>query len=259
MHGPDRSLADLDLVERMAQAEAHRSFWAYRRYMNPGMIVDWWPREVALALHKFWIDYKAGLRPKLLLQSPPQHGKSFSVVDFLSWIAGQDRDTKIIFGSFSDRLGARANLRLQRLCSSLKYAGVFGGPILKGGGMLQNSKIVEFRGGDGYFRNTTVLGAVTGEGLDIGVVDDPIKGRAEALSSTRRDKAWSWLTDDFLTRFSDYGALLLVMTRWHVDDPAGRLVERYPGVRVLRYQAIAEDDEVHEGLDKQPFVRRAGE
>ena len=37
-----------------------------------------------------------------------------------------------------------------------------------------------------YFRNTTVGGSITGEGLDLGVIDDPIKGRKEANSLTVR-------------------------------------------------------------------------
>ena len=51
--------------------------------------------------------------------------------------------------------------------------------------------MLEFVGHDGYFRNTTVLGAITGEALDLGVIDDPIKGRAEASSLLQRDKVWN--------------------------------------------------------------------
>jgi predicted phage terminase large subunit-like protein len=95
----------------------------------------------------------------------------------------------------------------------------------------------------GSFRNTTVEGQITGKSLDLGVVDDPIKGRAEASSKAVRDKIWDWFTDDFLTRFSDPAGLLMIMTRWHVDDPVGRLIERFPKAKILRYPAIAEEDE----------------
>ena len=78
------------------------------------------------------------------------------------------------------------------------------------------------------FRNTTVNGQVTGKGLDFGFIDDPIKGRKEANSMTVRDATWNWLTDDFFTRFSDHAALLMTLTRWHLDDPAGRFLEQVP-------------------------------
>jgi predicted phage terminase large subunit-like protein len=251
MHGALEShkwtTKELALASQKAQLEAHRSFEAYRLHLNPRMIIGWWQSYVAWHLHYFWLEYQAGLRPKLLLQAPRQHGKSVIVTDFLSWIVGQNRNLKCIFSSFSDRLGLRANLRLQRIFGSPRYLGVFGAPVLQGG-MMQNSKIIEFAGGDGFFRNTTVMGSVTGEGLDIGIIDDPIKGRAEASSELVRDKTWSWLTDDFLPCFADSAALLLIMTRWHIDDPAGRMMEQYPGVRVLRFPAIAEEDEFdHKG------------
>jgi predicted phage terminase large subunit-like protein len=257
---------ELNLLDQMACIESRESFWAFRQFINPKMIVGWWQCEIALELHRFWDDFVAGRRPKLLLQSPPQHGKSSMVVDFLAWAIGQayllDRkDLKIIFASFSDRLGIRANLRLRRIFSDPKHGKIFG-PVLDPRAH-QNSDMIGFAFGaqsneQGYFRNTTIAGQVTGEGLDIGVIDDPIKGRAEASSLLTRDKTWSWMTDDFMTRFSDRGALLMIMTRWHLDDPAGRLMDNHPDVRVCRYAALAEEDETHLDLKGRPFVRKAG-
>src|SRR3974390_639905 len=76
MTAPAFNTENFGLVDELAQHEARESFWTYRQYMNPKMIWGWWQREVALELHRFWIDYLAGKRPKLLLQSPPQHGKA---------------------------------------------------------------------------------------------------------------------------------------------------------------------------------------
>jgi hypothetical protein len=96
---------------------------------------------------------------------------------------------------------------------------------------------------DGDFRNTTVQGQITGFGLDLGVIDDPIKGRAEASSLANRDKTWNWLTDDFFSRFSDQAGMVMIGTRWHLDDPIGRWIERFPETTILNYSAIAEEDE----------------
>jgi predicted phage terminase large subunit-like protein len=255
MHGNlDRALtqSDLALIEAEACVEAQESLWAYRQHINPFMKRGWWQREVANQLQKFFEDFKQGKRPKLLLQSPPQHGKSISVVDFVSWVAGHDPSNKVIYSSFSDRLGIRANLRLQRTYDSERYKKVFPNTkisaeniVTQSGRWLRNREIIEYCDTEGYFRNTTVNGTINGEGLDIGVIDDAIKGRAEASSKTVRDKTWDWLTDDFGARFSDHAALLMITTRWHVDDPAGRMIERYPDLRVLRYPALAEHDEPH--------------
>jgi predicted phage terminase large subunit-like protein len=102
---------------------------------------------------------------------------------------------------------------------------------------------LEFVDKEGSFRNTTLLGSITGESLDLGVIDDPIKGRTEARSELVRNKAYEWLTDDFATRFADSAGLLAILTRWHIDDPIGRLQIADPGVKVLSYAAIATEDE----------------
>jgi hypothetical protein len=70
--------------------------------------------------------------------------------------------------------------------------------------------LIEYVGYRGSFRNTTVEGQITGQGLDLGIIDDPIKGRAESASKLTRDKTWSWLTDDFFSRFSDTAGVVLI-------------------------------------------------
>ncbi|MFZ0916402.1 MAG: hypothetical protein WAN04_05870, partial [Candidatus Udaeobacter sp.] len=60
---------------------------------------------------------------------------------------------------------------------------------------------------------------------------------------------WSWFTDDFFLRFSEKAGMIMILTRWHVDDPAGRFIEKFPDTRVVSYQAIAEEGDwsVREG------------
>jgi hypothetical protein len=69
-------------------------------------------------------------------------------------------------------------------------------------------------------------------------------GREEAHRVNARNKAWDWFADDFLSRFAADAALLVVMTRWDVDDVLGRYMERFPELRMLRYPAIAEHNEL---------------
>ncbi len=238
---------DIELLEELACEESRKSFWGFRQYINPKMKQGWWQREIALKLQIFYEQFVAGLRPKLIIQAPPQHGKSVQVIEFIAWICGHNPELRIIYTSFSQRLGIRANLRLQRIFDSAKYKKIFPDLLLsqKRGDALRNNDILEYMGCEGYFRNTTVCGSITGESLDIGVIDDPIKGREEAGSITIRDKTWDWFTDDFFTRFSEEGALLAILTRWHVDDPIGRLIKAMPNIEVLSYPAIAIKDEPH--------------
>ncbi len=243
----------LAILEGLAVLEARESFWAYRRYMNPRMKLGWWQREVSLDLQRFYEDLIAGKRPKLVIEAPPQHGKSSMVVEFISWVAGKNPDLRVIYASFSEWLGVRANLTLQRIYASPRYQRLFPQTqttLTAIGAALQapavrTQNLIEYVGREGSFRNTTVRGAINGEALDLGVIDDPIKGREEAGSRTIRDKTWDWLTDDFLSRFSEHAGFLAILTRWHVDDPIGRLkAELGDKLRVVSYPAIAVHDEV---------------
>lgn len=240
----------LELVKELRLREARESFFAYRKLTNPKLKIGWWQEEVCNQLQRFYDDLIANKRPQLVIQAPPQHGKSDLIVSFISWLAGQSPDLRTIYTSFSERLGVRANLKLQRLYDGAIYQDIFPNTKISGIGAIgadaiRNRELLEYRNCLGYFRNTTVGGSITGEGLDLGVIDDPIKGRKEANSKTVRDGVWDWFTDDFFTRFSENAGLLCILTRWHVDDPIGRLISQNPNVKVLSYPAIATNDEQH--------------
>jgi predicted phage terminase large subunit-like protein len=232
--------AQLVAEAERARAEVREHFYAFRQYIHPDLVLGWWVQQVAVELQQFHDDFIAVRRPKLVLQAPPQHGKSLAAEDFMAWVVGRNPDLKIIYASFSDDLGVRTNLALQRTIQSSNYQLAFSNTRIGAPGFICNTDLIEFVGRRGSFRNVTVNGAVNGMELHLGVIDDPIKGRAEASSQQIRDRTWSWFTDDFRSRFAKEGALLIIMTRWHVDDLVGRLIDRVHDVRVLRYPAIAE-------------------
>lgn len=253
-----RSAADLAVLQAIAAGEAQRDFWAFRRYLDPDMILGWWQEDCARHLQQFADDLAAGERPKLIVQAPPQMGKSETIIDFIAWLSGRSPDLRTIYASFSERLGVRANMALQRKFELDRFQRAFpalrlnsANAVTQGVGQaLRNREIIEFVGRRGYFRNTTVGGAVTGESLDLAVLDDPLKGREAANSEIERDRVWSWLTDDYLTRFSSKAGLLCILTRWHVDDPAARLQSSDPSVKVLSYPAIAEENDGRSEVDR---------
>jgi predicted phage terminase large subunit-like protein len=73
-----------------------------------------------------------------------------------------------------------------------------------------------------------VGGGLTGEQVDLMIIDDPVRGRAEAESPTYRESAWDWWESVGATRLSSRGKVVLMMTRWHADDLAGRILNREP-------------------------------
>jgi len=249
---------DLEKVYQYFATEARENFWIFRQFINPKLKLGWWQKETSKALMEWYKDFEEGKAPWLIIEAPPQNGKSTQIVEFLAWLAGKRPDLKTIYTSYSERLGVRANRTIQRILDSGKYQAVFPETKLNSKNVVtisnqyqRNMNLLEYVNQSGYFRNTTVRGAIGGEQMDVGICDDLIKGREQAESFTIRDKTWDWFTDDFLTRFSEGGALLGIGTRWHVDDPFGRIKQRYPGAKFLTFKAIAEEDE--------PPFRKRGE
>jgi predicted phage terminase large subunit-like protein len=233
---------DLDLMEDYWAYEARQSLWAFRQYIDPTIVKGWWVAYMSQEFQDFFQRMEQGQRPKLVIEAPPQHGKSRGLIDAMAWAMGRRPSLKTIYGSFSNDLGDVANSSLQRIWGDReKFGRVF--PDMRMAfdhetEYAKNSSFIEFPGHRGYFRNTTVRGQVTGKTAGLGVVDDPIKGREEAQSKVVRDKTWNWLMDDFLSRFTDDAGFIMTLTRWHVDDPAGRWLQKFPNTRVLKFPAL---------------------
>lgn len=195
---------------------------------------------------------------------PPRHGKSELVSRYFpAWAFGNHPDLSMIASSYADDLISRMNRDVQRIIDSPGYRRVFQeiGINAKNirttaqGNYLRNSDIFEIVGHKGAYRSAGVGAGITGMGADILNIDDPVKDAKEANSETVRKSVWEWYTSTAYTRLSPGGGVLLTMTRWHVDDLAGRLLEamkKGEGDRweIINFPAIAITDELN---------RRSGE
>lgn len=247
--------------------KARKNFLAYRTFMRYGNFEsNWFITDLCTKLQQFYLDLKAGKRPVLLIQSPPQHGKSWAVSDFIAWLSGKIPNLRSIYATYSDTLGTRCNLSQQRQMDSSKYQKIFPGTKLsqKRGGAVRTTNHLEFIDKDGQptggqFRNTTTGGSVTGESLDIGVIDDAVKGREQANSITWSQKIWEWFTDDFNTRFSENAGLLVIMTRWTTHDIIARIIDKFKETgrkfKLINYQAIATIKETFRDVGEALFPK----
>jgi len=247
--------ASIDALNNWWKIKSRKNFFAYRLYARHGLFDhNWFVEDMCMRLQQFFVDLIAGKRPVLCIQSPPQHGKSWSVSDLISWMVGQINTLRVIYASYSETLGKRCNLAQQRMLESEKYKSIFPETRLaeKVGQGIRTTENLEFFNSKGeptggQFRNTTVAGPVTGESLDLGVIDDAVKGREQAGSITWSQKIWEWFTDDFMSRFSKDAGLLIIMTRWTTHDLIGRLKKKFKEtgqkMEVVNYEAIATEDE----------------
>ena len=176
-------------------------------------------------------------KDRLMIFVPPQHGKSEIVSrKFPAWALGQEPRTKIVGTSYSADLAQQFSRSIQRTIDSVEYQDLFPETFLNNRnvsgdakrGFLRNVDMFETVGYGGFYKAVGVGGSLTGTPADLGIIDDPIKDALQASSATYRDRLWDWYTDVFLTRLHNGSKIILIQTRWHHDDLAGRLLASEP-------------------------------
>lgn len=179
---------------------------------------------------------------------------------FPAYALGRNPDLQIIATSYSSDLTQRFNRDVQRIIDEQSFADVFPHTALTGsphldsetvkGKFIRTSDLFEVVNNSGSYRSCGVGGGITGQGCEILIIDDPVKDRAEANSTTVRNSVWDWYTSTAYTRLSPGGGVIVMCTRWHLDDLIGRLIANMEAgsgdkFTVINYPAIAEKDEAH--------------
>ena len=248
------------LRQEIAREKARRSISEFCLYTDERYQMNWH--------HKLLCDYLDDFTRKkirrLMVFMPPRHGKSELVSRKLpAFLLGKNPDANIISTSYSADLAQRMNRDVQRIIDSQAYEELFPDTRLYGGNTkalghsLRNSDFFEVVGHRGSYRGAGVGGGITGMGGDYIIIDDPIKNREEANSTTYRDKLWEWYTSTLYTRQERDGSILITLTRWHEDDLAGRLLElakKDKGAdqwEILLLPAMAEKENHHPGDIRQ--------
>lgn len=230
------------------QEKAKSDLLHFILWTKPDYKAGWFHHEICRELDQFLEDVVAGKAPRLMLFAPPRHGKSEIVSRrFPAYAFGKHPKLQFIATSYSGDLAGAMNRDVQRVMTSAAYRDVFDTAFpTRRGGFVCNSELFELPAG-GIYKCAGVGGGVTGRGGNILVIDDPVKDAAEAYSATIRNGVWDWYTTTLRTRCEPGGGMLLIMTRWHEDDLAGRILKAMERGgeewRVVRYPAIAEENE----------------
>lgn len=192
---------------------------------------------------------------RLMVFMPPQHGKSELVSRrFPAYLLGRLPELRIAGLSYNDNFAKKFNRQVQRIIESDEYAKIFPDTKLNSknvvssskGSFLKNSHEFEVVNKSGSYMAVGVGGGITGNPVDVAILDDVIKGRAEADSKTYRDKLWEWWSDDVGTRVRERTQILITLTRWHEDDICGRILadpEEAEKWTIIKFPALKENDD----------------
>lgn len=191
---------------------------------------------------------------RLIVTMPPQEGKSTRVAkDLPTWVLTENPDCRIVTASYGQGLANRNGRAIRNTIATHPELGI---RIAPDNGSASEWQIA---GHDGGVLSVGIGAGVTGRPADLLVIDDPIKDRKEADSQTYRDSVWDWWTDSASTRLAPGAPVVLILTRWHEDDLAGRLLAAEDGHlwRVLNIPAQADHDP--DAGEADPLGREPGE
>ncbi len=214
------------------------------------------PQYIAEPAHRLIADTLdrcvEGELSRLMIFAPPQHGKSELVsVRLPAYWLGRRPNDPIILASYGANLAYSKSRQARTIVESTEFAELF--PDLR---TRRDSRAVDHweleapaRGG---LLAAGVGGPITGHGARLGIIDDPFENWEQAQSQTIRGKVWEWWRTTFRTRIWEDGVIILIMTRWHEDDLAGRLLaEQGQRWTVLRLPALAETQAERDDNDRR--------
>ncbi len=225
----------------------------------------WVPYEHLILLNDYLLRVTTGEITRLIVTMPPRHGKSELISRYLpAWYLGRFPDRQVILASYGKDLAADHGEKARELLSTW-------GPRMFGVTVTdQGASRWRVDDHEGVMVSSGLRGGITGRGAHLLIIDDPIKDELEAQSELKRERVWNWWQSTASTRLMPGpSAVIVVQTRWHEDDLAGRLIGESDRWTLLNLPALAEaDDELgrdegealcHELYDEAQFAAMRAE
>ena len=183
----------------------------------------------------------------LVIETPPQHGKSMTVTESVpSWYLGKHPERQVIMASynetFAERFLRRNKEKIRRYGKNLFGIGI---------GNVDRATEMELDNGVGRIISRGLLSGITGNPANLILIDDPVKNRQEADSPTIRDKIWEEWQNSLKSRLAAGAKVIVIMTPWHEDDLAARILRSEPYAELVRLPVEAEDGD--------PMGRKTGD
>lgn len=205
-----------------------------------------------------WAHTSPGAR--LIVSMPPQEGKSERVTKTGSlWALTRNPELRIGIVSYSQALAEGFGRSVRNWIATLngdEDTLDLGLRIARDNGSVRRWQLDGHRGG---VVSAGIGSGLTGRPLDCLVIDDPIADREQANSEYYRDRVWDWWTSVGSTRLAPDAPVIVILTRWHEDDIAGRLLKAEDAHRwrVINIPALA--DHKPEQGQSDPLGRPPGE
>jgi hypothetical protein len=197
--------------------------------------------------HRLLIDQlervASGEVDRLAVFMPPGSAKStYGSILFPPWFMAVRPGMQVLAASHTTELAERWGRKVRGMVAEhVTTLGCSLSSVSNSAGRWQLSN------GSEYFAAGVGTG-IAGFRADLAVIDDPLRSRDDADSENNRDKQWEWFKGDLSPRLKPGARVVLIQTRWHFDDLAGRILEEAKRTgrawRVISLPAVAEADDL---------------
>lgn len=241
----------LQLSKEKTIRAAKESLLGFTLYTKPDYKDNWHHRSYAHVLDRFI----RGEIKRLMVFMPPQHGKSELCSRRMpAKILGDNPDKRVAVCAYNHTFASKFNRDVQRIIDSRQYRDLYPDTTLSGknvrsdasGSWLRNSDEFEIVGKRGSLISVGIGGGLTGNKVDVAIIDDPYKDAQQANSGAYKHYLREWWESVLETRLNNDGQICLTFTRWRHDDIAGYLLDlQDKGITtdewvVVRYEALKE-------------------
>jgi predicted phage terminase large subunit-like protein len=231
---------------------ARSDFSFYLEYVHRGLYV---PANFHYLICEKLQRIEKGELKKLMIFMPPRHGKSMTVTEsFPSYFLGRNPNKRVIAVAYGDSLARRFG-RKNRQKIEEYGADLFNVQLAADNASVTDWGLKEHNGG---MLSCGIGASITGHGADLLLLDDPIRNREQASSEVIRNKIYEEYQSSLLTRLHSGGAIILIMTRWHEDDLAGRILATEQGWEVVSLPAEAEEGDLLDREVGEPLWEAGG-
>ena len=226
--------------QKLAIAVMRENYASYCYFVHKGKWIDThFHKFLANKIQRFVETYTGNPYDILVLSCPPQHGKSLTVTEtFPSWYVGKYPDRRCIIACYNDDFAGKFGRRNK---AKIDEVGQFMFDIkLK----KSSDRDMEIADHDGGIITRGIMAGITGNAGDLIIIDDPVKNRLEADSSTYRERLWEEWENSIMTRTQAGTKIVIIQTRWHEDDLAGRVIANENFVEVVNIPVEAEENDI---------------
>ena len=226
--------------QQLAIALMRENYASYCYFVHKGKWIDThFHKFLANKIQSFVETYTGNPYDILVLSCPPQHGKSLTVTEtFPSWYVGKYPDRRCIIACYNDDFAGKFGRRNK---AKIDEAGQF---IFNIRLKKSSDRDMEIADHDGGIITRGIMAGITGNAGDLIIIDDPVKNRLEADSSTYRERLWEEWENSIMTRTQAGTKIVIIQTRWHEDDLAGRVIANENFVEVVNIPVEAEENDI---------------